>query len=170
MTTAELIRSDLDEMRRVQGSYCPALLACVLYRLAHGVAGRGHAGRIVSQALSLLSLMLTGSEIHALAEIGPRLRIPHAVGITVGAGVVAGEGLTLFGSTTLGAIHPDSGFPVLGDRVTVGTKASVLGDVRVGSDVYVGAHALVIGDVPEGQTAVGVPARSREAGRRTDRS
>lgn len=161
MTTTQLIRSDLAEMRRVQGSLCPAVLACVLYRLAHTAARRGRLGRIVSQMLSLVSLLLTGSEIHAYAQIGPRLRIPHAVGITVGAGVVAGEQLTLYGSTNLGAASVDGGFPSLGDGVTLGVKASVVGEVRVGSDVFVGAHALVISDIPDGHTAVGVPARSR---------
>lgn len=161
VSAAQLIRSDLAEMRRVQGSYSPAILACVLYRLAHGAARRGRLGRIVSQGISLASLLLTGAEIHALAQIGPRLRIPHAVGITVGAGVVAGEQLTLFGSTNLGAAHSDGKFPRLGDRVTLGVKASVLGAVRVGSDVFVGAHAVVVSDIPDGHTVVGVPARSR---------
>jgi serine O-acetyltransferase len=161
VTTIELIRSDLAETRRVQGCYSPAILACVLYRLAYGAARRGRLGRVVSQLLSLISLLLTGSEIHALARIGPGLRIPHAVGITVGAGVVAGEQLTLYGSTTLGAASTHGGFPTLGDRVTLGAKASVLGDVRVGCDVYVGAHAVAIDDVPDGHTVIGVPARSR---------
>jgi serine O-acetyltransferase len=159
-TTARLMLSDVAEMRRVQGRLSPAVAACVLYRLAHGAAERGRLGRVVSQALTLLSLLVTGAEIHASARIGPGLRIPHAVGITVGAGVVAGERLTLFGSTNLGAAHEDDRFPSLGDRVTLGAKASVLGDVRVGSDVFVGAHALVITDIPDGQTVVGVPARS----------
>ena len=160
MTTVRLIRSDLAEMRRVQGSLCPAALACVLYRLAHAAAARGRLGRVVSQILGLISLFLTGSEIHAKARIGPRLRIPHAVGITVGAEVVAGEQLTLNGNSTLGAVSLGGGFPRFGDRVTVGVNASVLGEVRVGSDVSVGAHAVVIGDVADGHTAAGVPARS----------
>ena len=163
MTTAELIRSDVAEMHRVQGnSYSPALLACVLYRLAHSAARRGPIGRLASQLISLVSLLVTGAEIHALAEIGPRLRIPHAVGVAVGAGVVAGEQLTLHGDTALGAVTTNGGFPTLGDRVTLGAKASVLGVVRVGSDVMVGAHALVITDVRDGDTVVGVPARSTQ--------
>ncbi len=160
MTTLQLIRSDLAEMRRVQGSLCPGVLACVLYRVAHGAAVSGRLGRIVSQIVSLISLLVTGSEIHAQARIGPRLRIPHAVGIAVGAEVVAGEQLTLYGNTTLGAVSLGGGFPSLGDRVTVGLNASVLGEVQIGSDVSVGAHALVIGDIADGHTAAGVPARS----------
>jgi serine O-acetyltransferase len=160
VTTLQLIRSDLDEMRRVQGSLCPAVIACLLYRLAHAAAVRGRLGRIVSQIVSLISLFLMGSEIHALARIGPRLRIPHAVGVTVGAEVVAGERLSLYGNTTLGAVSPGGGFPSLGDRVTLGANASVLGEVEIGSDVSVGAHALVISDIADGHTAAGVPARS----------
>jgi serine O-acetyltransferase len=168
VTTFQLIRSDLAEMRRVQGSLCPAVLACVLYRLAHDAAGRGRLGRIVSQVLGVISLFLTGSEIHALARIGPRLRIPHAVGVAVGAEVVAGEQLTLYGNTTLGAVSLGGGFPRVGDRVTLGVNASVLGDVEIGSDVSVGAHAMVIGDIADGHTAVGVPARSWPTVRDTD--
>jgi serine O-acetyltransferase len=165
MTTTQLIRSDLVEMRRALGSWRyvvhPPVLACVLYRLAHAAARHGRAGRIASQLLTVLNMLLTGSEIHANARIGPRLRIPHAVGVVVGSGVVAGEQLTLYGSTNLGAASMGGPFPTLGDRVVLGAKASVLGGVRVGSDVNVGAHAVVLSDVPDGHTAVGVPARSR---------
>jgi len=168
VTTAQLIRSDIAEMRRVQGSLCPGILACVLYRLAHTARRRGRAGRVVSQILTLVSVVVTGAEIHAEARIGPGLRIPHAVGIAVGADVVAGERLALYGNTTLGAVSLGGGFPTLGDRVTVGLNASVLGEITIGDDVAVGAHALVIGDIPAGHTAAGVPARSWPTRRETD--
>lgn len=48
---------------------------------------------------------------------------------------------------------------MIGDNVWVGTKASILKGVRVGSNAVIGAHALVNADVADGATVAGVPAR-----------
>lgn len=52
-----------------------------------------------------------------------------------------------------------SGFVSIGDRVLVGTGASILEGRTVGADARVGAGAVVTHDVPAGVTVVGVPAR-----------
>ena len=40
--------------------------------------------------------------------------------------------------------------PKLGDRVTVGAHACVIGPVTIGDDVFIGAQVLVTRDVPAG--------------------
>jgi len=50
--------------------------------------------------------------------------------------------------------------PRVGDRVTLGSGAQLLGAVTVGDDAFVGAGAIVLEDVPPGHVAVGAPARS----------
>ncbi|HEX2165521.1 MAG TPA: DapH/DapD/GlmU-related protein, partial [Thermoanaerobaculia bacterium] len=50
-------------------------------------------------------------------------------------------------------------YPRLGDRVTVGAGAAVLGGVTVGDDAVIGAGAVVLADVPAGARVAGVPAR-----------
>ena len=56
-----------------------------------------------------------------------------------------------------------SGSVTLGDGVTLGTNAVVLPGTRVGPGSVVGAGAVVTRDVPAGVTALGVPARVRDA-------
>ena len=48
--------------------------------------------------------------------------------------------------------------PTLGDRVTIGAGARILGPVDVGDDVQIGANSVVVKDVPSGAVATGVPA------------
>ena len=52
--------------------------------------------------------------------------------------------------------------PTVGDRVTIGAGARVLGPVNVGDDGQIGANSVVVKDVPAGAVAVGVPAQIRE--------
>ena len=56
-----------------------------------------------------------------------------------------------------------SGSVTLGDGVTLGTNAVVLPGTRVGPGSVVGACAVVTRDLPAGVTALGVPARIRDA-------
>ncbi len=49
----------------------------------------------------------------------------------------------------------------VGDRSWIGLGASVREGITIGSDVMIGAGAAVVSDVADGQTVVGVPARSR---------
>jgi len=69
----------------------------------------------------------------------------------IGGSVIGGRG----GS---GRSHP-RGSLVIGDDVTVGTGAVILGPVRVGNRVNIGAGAVVIHDCPDDCTVAGVPAK-----------
>ena len=92
-------------------------------------------------------------------RIGPGLRIHHAGPIVVNAGVRIGANCTMEHGVTLGVREPGGPVPTLGDDVTLGAFAQVLGGVKVGDGARVGALTLVLDDVPPGATAVGVPAR-----------
>jgi hypothetical protein len=49
--------------------------------------------------------------------------------------------------------------PTIGDNVTVGVGAAVLGAITLGDNVKVGAGSVVVKDVPPRATVVGIPAR-----------
>lgn len=49
--------------------------------------------------------------------------------------------------------------PVLGDNVSVGAGANIIGPVHIGNNAVIGAGAVVISDIPENAVAVGVPAK-----------
>jgi serine O-acetyltransferase len=52
-----------------------------------------------------------------------------------------------------------SGCPTIGNNVTIGAGAKVLGKIKIGNNVAIGANAVVLKDVPDNCTVVGVPGR-----------
>lgn len=88
---------------------------------------------------------------------GGGLRIPHLNGIIISPVARVGADCTIFHQVTLGVNGRKSleiG-PALGDRVSIGAGAKIIGPVKIGDDVTVGANAVVTKDVPDGATVVG---------------
>ena len=71
---------------------------------------------------------------------------------------IIGTECTLHHGVTIGNRHSGGPSPVLGDRVTIGAGAKVLGGIQIGNDVEIGANAVVLEDLPDSAVAVGVPA------------
>jgi serine O-acetyltransferase len=119
--------------------------------------------RLPARLLSQLARAATGIEIHPGARLGRRMFIDHGMGVVIGETTVVGDDVMLYHGVTLGGRSLNRGkrHPTLGDRVTVGAGAKVLGPVWVGDDVQIGANAVVVKDVPTGAVAVGIPARIR---------
>ncbi|MDO9398609.1 MAG: hypothetical protein Q7T71_18855, partial [Herbiconiux sp.] len=74
---------------------------------------------------------------------------------------VIGDDVMLYHGVTLGgkSARRTKRHPTLGDRVTVGAGATILGPVTIGSDSNVGAGAVVVRDAAPGAVLVGIPAR-----------
>ncbi|WP_078901408.1 serine O-acetyltransferase EpsC [Actinacidiphila yeochonensis] len=133
----------------------PHLHALWTYRAAHRLWRRGH--RTTARALSLLARAATGIEIHPGARIGRRFFVDHGTAVVIGETVRIGDDVMLYHQVTLGSVgwwkdlrRPSGArrHPVLGDRVVIGTGASVLGPVTVGDDCLIGAHSVVLEDLP----------------------
>lgn len=88
---------------------------------------------------------------------GGGLRIPHLNGIIISPVAKVGADCTIFHQVTLGVNGRKSlgAGPTLGDRVSIGTGAKIIGPVRIGDDVTIGANAVVTKDIPNGATVVG---------------
>jgi serine O-acetyltransferase len=67
--------------------------------------------------------------------------------------------VTLYQGVTLGGTGFQRGkrHPTLGDNVTVGSGAKLLGPIAVGDGAKIGANTVVVEDVPPGATVVGNP-------------
>jgi len=139
----------------------PGIRAVILYRGQEALQRSGL--RRPAEVVAAINALLTRAELVVGARFGPGLVIRHPYGIVVGAGVTAGVDCTLLQNTTLGEKRADGGgepaYPRLGDRVTVGAGACVLGGVKIGDDSHIGAGAVVVHDVPARSVAVGQPAR-----------
>lgn len=137
----------------------PGLQAQWSYRLAHALWQQQHP--LLAYLVAYLARAVTGIEIHPAATIGRRLFIDHGMGVVIGETATIGDDVTLFHGVTLGGTgkHRGKRHPTIGDRVTIGTGASILGPIVVAHDARIGANAVVLRDIPPEATAVGVPAR-----------
>lgn len=137
----------------------PGLHAVFIHRLAHWLYRRR--GYVLARLVSQFGRFLTSVEIHPGAKIGKRLFIDHALGVVIGETTEIGDDVLLYQGVTLGGTGNERGkrHPTLGNRVVVGTGASVLGNIRLGDDVKVGAGSVVVHSVPDGCTVVGIPAK-----------
>lgn len=111
------------------------------------------------------TLWACGVDINPRATFGPGLVISHGVGLVVGGDVTVGEDCLIHHQVTLGA--PTVGRieqnPKVGDRVTLGAGAKVIGAITLGDDAIVGANALVLEDVPPRGRALAPPAEIRSS-------
>jgi serine O-acetyltransferase len=131
--------------------------ALLAHRVAHAL---GEAGvPIAPRALAYLTRSVTGVEIHPAAKIGRELFIDHGSGVVIGETAEIGERVTLYQGVTLGGtgFQPGKRHPTLGDNVTVGSGAKLLGPIAVGDGAKIGANTVVVEDVPPGSTVVGNP-------------
>ncbi|MBQ8019953.1 MAG: serine acetyltransferase, partial [Paludibacteraceae bacterium] len=49
--------------------------------------------------------------------------------------------------------------PTIGNNVSIGANATIIGDITIGDNVIIGAGAVVVKDVPQYSVVVGNPAR-----------
>jgi serine O-acetyltransferase len=135
----------------------PGLHAVWIHRITHWLWR--HEVKLPARWLSQLARGLTGIEIHPGATIGSGLFIDHGMGVVIGETAEVGNDVTLYHGVTLGGTSLNKGkrHPTLGDRVTVGAGAKVLGNILIGADSRIGANAVVVKSVPENSVVVGVP-------------
>lgn len=136
----------------------PGLHAVWMHRIEHALWNRGH--RLLARTLSHVTRFLTAVEIHPAASLGRRVFVDHGMGTVIGETATVGDDVVLYHGVTLGGTSMDreKRHPTLGDDVTVGANATLLGPITVGDGATVGAGAVVTKDVPAGATVVGNPA------------
>jgi serine O-acetyltransferase len=135
----------------------PGVHAIWGHRINHWLWQRG--ARLVARITAEITRILTGVEIHPGAVLGPGLFIDHATGVVIGETAEVGEDVTLYHGVTLGGSGRDTGkrHPTIGDRVTIGAGAKILGAIKIGDDSRIGANAVVVKEVPSSSVVVGVP-------------
>jgi len=151
----------ISNLRLWLGVFSPRFLPIILCRVAHWFYRRNLAP--VAKLVSLLNFFLFGIEIAVRCPIGRGLFLPHTQGTVIGAWSI-GDNVTIFQGVTLGAKEIDFSFeqssrPIVGDGVTIGSGAKVLGALAIGSGSRIGANAVVLKDVPANSVAAGVPAQ-----------
>lgn len=150
-------RTDLEVALNYSGMH-----AIWLHRLSHRL-WQNDRTRGAARSVSQLSRFLTGVEIHPGAQIGRRFFIDHGMGVVIGETAEIGDDVMLYQGVTLGgtSLAAVKRHPTIGDGVTVGAGAKVLGDIQIGAGSAVGANAVVVKDVPDDSVVTGIPGKPR---------
>jgi serine O-acetyltransferase len=141
----------------------PGLHAIWFHRVAHFFyLRRWHT---TARLISHYGRWMTGVEIHPGAKIGRRIFIDHGMGVVIGETSEIGEDCLIYKGVVLGGttLEKKKRHPTLGNRVIVGSNATVLGAITIGDGARIGSGSVVIKSVPPGATVVGVPGRIIES-------
>lgn len=135
----------------------PGLHAVWAHHLSHWLWRHGM--RFLARLNSQFARLFTGIEIHPGAELGRRLFIDHGIGTVIGETAIVGNDVTLYQGVTLGGTGKEKGkrHPTLGNNISIGSGAKLLGNITIGDNCRVGAGSVVLRNVPANSTIVGVP-------------
>jgi|SRR5579884_847810 len=122
----------------------------------HRIKCSSLSGEVLVKTISIFFQPLSTLVID-VRDIGPGLVIQHGIATLIGAQRI-GRNCLIRQQVTIGYTN-DTDCPTIGDNVSVGCGAKILGNITVGNNVKVGANAVVIKNVPDNCTVVGVPAR-----------
>lgn len=102
-----------------------------------------------------------GFELPCSTQVGKGLYVHHGTSTVVNPKSIIGENCCLLHQVTIGTIGDGeaANTPIIGNDVTIGVGAKILGGVRIGDGARIGAATLVMKDVPEGMVAIGNPMR-----------
>lgn len=134
----------------------PVINAMIHYRAAHCLLSLGVP--VIPRIITEMAHSATGIDIHPGAKIGTHFAIDHGTGVVIGQTCIIGKHVTLYQGVTLGSKnftldsqgHPLNipRHPIIEDRVTIYSNASVLGRITVGHDAVIGGNVWVTEDVP----------------------
>lgn len=147
-------RNALEVLLMYQGIH-----ALIWHRIAH--AFYEHRLFFIARLISQIARFFTLIEIHPGAKLGHGILIDHGCGVVIGETAVVGDNCTIYQGVTLGGVGTQKGkrHPTLGNYVTVGAGAKILGSFEVGDNCYIAANAVLLQPLANNITAVGIPAR-----------
>ena len=100
-----------------------------------------------------------GIEISCNTKIGKGLYLGHPYNITVNPNAVLGNNINLHKCVTIGQENRGKrkGVPTIGDNVWIGVNATVVGNIKIGTDVLIAPNSYVNCDIPDHSVVFGNP-------------
>lgn len=135
-----------------------------LWRIAHRLYQGGRISHQFGQIVEIVYNIAYSNAISAQAQIGDgTVFFHHGLGCVIHRNASIGKQCNIMQNVTVGEKYrggvKGGNVPCIGEKVTIGAGAVLLGDISVGDNAIIGANAVVLCDVPPGAMAVGVPAR-----------
>jgi serine O-acetyltransferase len=165
----EAIRNDIRAAKERDPAVPSTLQVIFAYPGVHAIWGHrvsswlwARGAKVAARTVGEITRIFTGVDIHPGARLGTGLFIDHATGVVIGETAEVGDDVTIFHGVTLGGSGKDTGkrHPTIGDRVTIGAGAKILGAIKIGDDSRIGANAVVVKEVPSSAVVVGVPGQA----------
>ena len=117
-----------------------------------------HGIKLLPELVARKMLRNFACEISPYAQIGKRLLIHHSVGIVIGHDVIIGDDCEIFQNVTIGSNRKEKDgrmMPTIGNHVSIGSGAIVVGAITIGDYVRIAANSYVDKDVPDNTTVIG---------------
>lgn len=131
----------------------PGFYAIAIYRLSHELYTLELL--LFSRLMSEYAHRITGTDIHAGAEIASPFFIDHATGIVIGETTVIHENVKIYQGVTLGALSVSKDMknakrhPTVDKNVCIYANATILGgETTIGENSIVGGNAWVTRSIP----------------------
>ncbi len=139
--------------------FSPGLHAILLHRVSHRLYMGGQYK--MARLINYWGRVLTGADVHPGVTVGKGFFIDHATGVVIGETAIIGDNVSIFQGVTLGGVSTskEKRHPTIGNNVTIGAHATVLGDILIGDHSKIGAGSVVVKDVPPNSTVVGIPGK-----------
>jgi len=143
--------------------FCNTYKAILMYRKAHVLYEKKYF--LLAKIISEKAKRKTGIEIHPGAKIGRDFFIDHGFGVVIGETTIIGDNVSIYQGVTLGTKRfneKGKRHPTIGNNVTVGCGAKILGNITIGNNVIIGANSVVISDVENDSIVVGICKKKKE--------
>lgn len=129
--------------------FYPSVKALFWYRIAHFFETKIRFHYTARFIMGFVRFF-TGIEIHPGASIGKRFFIDHGAGVVIGQTAVIGDDVLMYHNVTLGGktFEHIKRHPTIGNRVVIGSGATLIGDIHIGDDSKIATGANIRHDVP----------------------
>jgi len=120
---------------------------------------KGMIGKTFSVLFHFIIRLVFNCDISPNAEIGTGIKIPHCVGIVIGATAVIGKNCVIMPNVIVGskkypAEKNIKRHATIGDNCLIGANAIIIGDIFIAENTIVGAGAYLDKDVPGNSTLI----------------
>tara|TARA_Y100001980_G_C14360462_1_gene168537 strand:+ start:178 stop:597 length:420 start_codon:yes stop_codon:yes gene_type:complete len=114
----------------------------------------------LSYITTLLNRIIFSIYLPSEAKIGKGCKFAYGgLGIVIHKKTVIGINCIIGTSVVIGGKSGHKNVPQIGDNVSIGAGAKILGPITIGNNVQIGANAVLISSVKDNIKVAGIPAK-----------